>query len=193
MHGTVFTIEDRCDGTAASVDEGSVELIPNNRARGVTVRPGSFAITYCADPTTAAPYRTCTLILRSTDPTEKDFFSPQIGTSATVDGYVLCLTPPRGSQRCQPYPFDAPTAEGVRASDVWCFTSGAGAYRASWRIGGRRVGPPLHFRLPPPRVALPNFGGRCYDDLASTGPEQPYWRYGPPVVRAGPTPRRTLR
>ena len=74
----------------------------------------------------------------------------QITTAARYfPRYTLCVTPPAGARRCGSFPVLRGAADSgygtVRLSTFG--TTGAGTYRAQWRIGSGPLGPTLRVRV----------------------------------------------
>jgi hypothetical protein len=184
--GTTFTVEDSCAGTRSSVSEGTIDVTPLDSRLPVRVTPGKFAFVACESAT-----QTCTLVVRSnfaTNPSlNRDFFQVVVTTYGflTSPTYDLCLTAPESPEHCRTFSLGARSADGLRLSEIGCFSSDAGRYVARWRIGGRQVGKPLAFVLPNVDQALPTIGGYCKLERTGDGPmaaiPEPGFQYGPSV------------
>jgi hypothetical protein len=76
----------------------------------------------------------------------------QITTAALYfKRYTLCMRPPGRTARCGSYPVfrlaGSTWASNIRFARQFPYV-GEGTYRATWKLGGRRLGPTLSFRLP---------------------------------------------
>lgn len=76
----------------------------------------------------------------------------QITTAARYFArYTLCVRPPSRATRCGSYPMfrlaGSTWASNIRFARQFRYV-GPGTYRATWKSGGRALGPTLRFRLP---------------------------------------------
>ncbi len=139
VRGTVWSTEDRCDGTLIDVSRGTVSASDLGAAR--LVRPNQSFLAYCS-PTgdyckNAQSFgRTARL---------------RLGTFSFDGPYRLCVTSPDASRECREFPLSRPDRFGIRSSSVaWegnFPNRGAGVYQAEWSLGGTRLGPVLPFQI----------------------------------------------
>jgi hypothetical protein len=139
VRGTVWTTEDRCDGTLIDVSRGSASASDLGAAR--LVRPNESFIAWCS-PTgdyckNAQSFgRTARL---------------RLGTFAFEGPYHLCVTAPDASRECHDFPLSRRDRFGIMSSSVaWernFPNRGPGVYEAEWSLGGTRLGPVLPFQI----------------------------------------------
>jgi hypothetical protein len=139
VRGTVWSTEDRCDGTLIDVSRGAASASDLGAAR--LVRPAQSFLAWCS-PTgdfckNAQSFgRTARL---------------RLGTFSFEGPYHLCVVAPDASRACRDFPLSRPDRFGIMSSSIaWerdFPNRGPGVYQAEWSLGGTRLGPVLPFQI----------------------------------------------
>ena len=158
VRGTDWTTTDRCDGTLLTDNGGKIDTTTNNGAvSSPTLSSGETSIYRCATGG-LAPVSTsyCVAVEGFVQHTVLD------GRSVTLYKYVaalatksppnepteLCITTPSGQTTCTQYPLAPPDPADYMSSTVGCYTTEAGDYQITYRLGGVALGTPLIYHSP---------------------------------------------
>jgi hypothetical protein len=140
--GTVWSMEDRCDGTLTRDREGHVETA--NRDLKYTLKPGQTVQYYC-NRYTIKPDTYCVVLLAQ----PKDgLIGAGIITQRNATSYALCYGAPDGQADCFHFPLTAADAQGFRQSVVVCGVGQVGTFGFSWVVKGVFLFPSLSATFP---------------------------------------------
>jgi hypothetical protein len=154
--GTVWSMEDRCDGTLTSDKQGHVETA--NRDLKYTLEPGQTVQYYCNRYVIKSDTYCVVLLTQSAD----GIVGAGIITQRNATSYALCYGAPDGQAECFHFPLSADDEQSFRQSVVVCGVGQTGTFGFSWVVKGvflfpslsatfSATGPPICFSDPPPQ------------------------------------------
>lgn len=158
VRGTDWTTVDRCDGTFVADNRGLVETAASTKAvSSATLTSGETSVYRCA-PRGLHPVSSsyCVLVegfvqhaVLNGRPSTLYKYVAALGTkSAGNEQADLCITTPSRRSACTQYPLAPPDPAGYRSSTVGCYTTEAGDYAITYRLGGVSLGAPLIYHSP---------------------------------------------
>jgi hypothetical protein len=160
VRGTDWTTTDRCDGTLLTDDEGKIDTQTNNGAvSSPTLSSGESSDYRCATgglPPVSSTYCIAVegfvqhTILNGRSVTLYKYVAALATKSPADEPTELCITTPSGQTTCTQYPLAPPDPAGYMSSTVGCYTSEAGDYQFTYRLGGIALGAPLIYHSPGP-------------------------------------------
>ena len=163
VRGTVWTTEDRCDGTQHETEEGEVEVSDGQST--FALPEGFVALWYC-EPVDAGPLERhfCLVTLGN-----GDLWGFAIAARTDLPNYQFCVLNPQQQVVCRDFQFDSSFYDirggEVRYGDVFCLASeGPGLYFGAWGLNYEYIGVPLPFI-----VTVPPREGACPFDQEEAG------------------------
>jgi hypothetical protein len=163
VRGTVWTTEDRCDGTEHRTEDG--EVVVSDGSSTFTLPEGFIALWYC-EPVDAGPLERhfCLITLGN-----GDLWGFAIAARTDLNNYQFCVLNPYEQVVCRDFQFDSSfyDVQGgeVRYGDVFCLASdGPGLYFGAWGFNNEVIGIPLPFI-----VTVPPREGACPFDQEEVG------------------------
>jgi hypothetical protein len=137
VRGTVWSVEDRCDGTVTSDMAGTVDT--TSRKLSATLLPGQTVHYYCNHDTVKPDTYCVVLLSRPAD----GLAGAGIITQQDVTQYALCYGAPDGQAGCFQFPLSPPDAQGFHESAVVCGVGQVGTFGFSWVVRGVFLFPSL--------------------------------------------------
>lgn len=137
VRGTVWSVEDRCDGTVTSDMRGTVDT--TSRKLNETLQPGQTVHYYC-NHDAIKPDTYCVVLLSK--PAE-GLAGAGIITQQDATQYALCYGAPDGQAGCFQFPLSPPDAQGFHESAVVCGVGQIGTFGFSWVVKGVFLFPSL--------------------------------------------------
>ncbi len=158
VRGTVWTTTDRCDGTLLSDNRGEIDTRSNNGAvTSPTLSAGESSVYRCsADGLAPVSSSYCVAVegfvqhtvLHGQPVTLYKYVAALATKSPAGESTQLCITNPSGQTACTAYPLAPPDPAGYMSSTVGCYTSEAGEYQITYKLGGVALGAPLFYDSP---------------------------------------------
>jgi hypothetical protein len=133
VRGTVWRMEDRCEGTLTEVEEGAVQV--GDLGRSVRVENGGSFLAWCTE---TGDY--CKNV-----EAEGGDFRLRIGSFGFTGQYALCIRAPDGVETCRTFTLRRGRFDIFASNVSWRANfpdAGPGVYQARWELPSSEGGPP---------------------------------------------------